>query len=495
MVSDCLFCRKRRLFLASCFTFLLVHLYKFTNYLPNGDSMYGMEIGKLGMSHFGRWFSGIAEILTSSRYDLQWVSGIASSLFVGATVVIILELFSIDNKYLKAVSVLLFAAFPSMTATQTYSLWASAYMMGLFLSVLGVYICVRHPEHFYLSIPCFTLSMGIYQIYILFAGAVAIYYFANLLLDSGETLGKHGKLIAKGAFSFASAGILYVLIDKVWRAFFNVTLGDYQGISNAGKMSLNGIINGFVHMAKTSVRFFFPKGSFSFYGLINALIILFTVVLVVWKIVLNGNYSLGRRILLCVLFLAVIPVTYAYYLAAEDVWYHTVMEIGNYLVYLIPVLILNRNDSAVNAKTLLPVLTVLLGCLGLYHFVNDNVAYHQLHMSYERTRYQMTETLLKVDSENTAGLRKIAVFGNYPTADDGIQSIPRLVGAGTDSFIVSQHHFINFAKYYMNREFVGSTDEEKSAIEKTEQYAAMSAYPYGNYVSVIDDTLVIKLPE
>lgn len=493
MKSECLFYKKQKLLLSSCVTFLLVHLYKFTNYLPNWDSMYGMKLGKLGMTAFGRWFSGIAEILTSSRYDLQWVSGIVCSIFVGATIVIVLDLLSIDKKYLQAILILLFAAFPSMAATLNYSLWASAYMLGLFLSVLGVYICVKYTKYFYLSIPCFTLSMGIYQIYILFAGVCMIYYFADLLLNPDEKIGNHRHHILASVLSFVSSGVLYLLIDRVWRAFFHIELGSYQGIATAGKMSLKAILIGFTHMAVTAVRFFLPSNEHTFYNILNISIILFIIVVVLWKIIFNRNYSVARRIVLCAMFASAIPITYSFYLVSEGVEYHKLMELGVYFIYLIPILILNHNDFELKSKSIPAIIMILIGTLGIYHFVNDNVSYHQLNMSYERTFFQMTETLMKVDSVNENDCKKIAVIGRFPYVFDGIGTYPDITGAATSSFIHSQFHFVSFAKYYMNREYIECTGDECQEIEKSSRYAEMSEYPYGDYVDIINDIVVVKL--
>lgn len=495
MKSDCLFYRNKKLLMSSCIAFLLVHLYKFTNYLPNWDSMYGMKLGKLGMTAFGRWFSGIAEILTSSRYDLQWVSGIICSLFFGATIVVVFDLFSINKKHLQAISILLLAAFPSMAATLNYSLWASAYLLSLFLSVLGVYICIKHTRYFYLAIPCFTLSMGIYQIYILFAGVCIIYYFADLLLNPDEKIEKHRIPILASGLSFTSSGVLYLIIDRVWRAFLNIELGSYQGIAYAGKMNLNAILFGFNRMTQTAISFFLPSVECTLYNLLNVAIALFIIILVVWKVLFNKSYSVIRRIVLCVMFASAIPITYSLYLVSEGVWYHKLMEVGVYFIYFIPILILNHNDFTLKSRSISTIIVVLIGTLGFYHFVNDNIGYHQLSMSYERSFFQMTETLMKVDSVNEKDCKKIAVIGCYPSMFDGICTYPDITGAETNSFIRSQIHFLNFAKYYMNHEYIGCTADELRAIEETRRYTEMSEYPYGDYVDIINDIVVVKLSQ
>ena len=58
---------------------LLIHFYKFTNTLPNHDSLYNYysEQNSLGL---GRWALSLACSM-SSYYDLPWVNGLLSCVF------------------------------------------------------------------------------------------------------------------------------------------------------------------------------------------------------------------------------------------------------------------------------------------------------------------------------------------------------------------------------------------------------------------------------
>lgn len=83
-------------FLSSFFIGLLVHIYKFTNYLPNHDSMYNFYSDQNVLGS-GRWFLSIA-CGFSSYFDLPWINGLFSIIFIAATTVVIINIFKISNK-------------------------------------------------------------------------------------------------------------------------------------------------------------------------------------------------------------------------------------------------------------------------------------------------------------------------------------------------------------------------------------------------------------
>lgn len=81
---------------------LLIHIYKFTNTLPNHDSVYNYY-SNLNILGSGRWalsiFCGF-----SSYYDLPWIIGMLSCIFISLSVVFIVAIFEIHNPVLIALT-------------------------------------------------------------------------------------------------------------------------------------------------------------------------------------------------------------------------------------------------------------------------------------------------------------------------------------------------------------------------------------------------------
>lgn len=81
---------------------LLTHIYKFTNTLLNHDSLYSFYHDQ-NIVQSGRWFLSIACSI-SSYFDLPWVTGLLSVVFISLTTVVITEIFEIKNPVVIALS-------------------------------------------------------------------------------------------------------------------------------------------------------------------------------------------------------------------------------------------------------------------------------------------------------------------------------------------------------------------------------------------------------
>ena len=94
---------------------LLCHIYKIVNYLPNHDSIYNYYNSQ-NVIGSGRWFLSIA-CGFSSYYDLPWITGFLSILFISFTVAILVRVFSIENRFLISLVSGLLVCSPSITET------------------------------------------------------------------------------------------------------------------------------------------------------------------------------------------------------------------------------------------------------------------------------------------------------------------------------------------------------------------------------------------
>ena len=124
-------------FFSSFIIGLIVHLYKFTNTLPNHDSMFNFYSDQNVLGS-GTWALSIA-CGFSSYYDLPWVNGLLSIFFLALTVVVIVALFRIQNPVVIVLSGGILAASPATTETFFFLFTADGYMLAMFLAALAVY--------------------------------------------------------------------------------------------------------------------------------------------------------------------------------------------------------------------------------------------------------------------------------------------------------------------------------------------------------------------
>lgn len=129
--------QKLAFWMTFCMT-LIVHLYKFTNTLPNHDGMYNVYT-RQNMIGSGRWALQIA-CGFSSYYDLPWVTGILSCVFIALAVAVIVKLFHIQNPVLIFLAGGFLVSSPATTETFFFQFTADGYMIAMALAAAGVYL-------------------------------------------------------------------------------------------------------------------------------------------------------------------------------------------------------------------------------------------------------------------------------------------------------------------------------------------------------------------
>ena len=122
---------------------LLIHLYKLTNVLLVSDSLYNFYSSQ-NMVASGRWFLSAACAL-GSYFDLPWLNGVLSLLFMSLAAVAVTEVFEMENPCLIAVSSGILVSVPSVYATMGFSFTSDGYMLAMFLAALGV-VFPKCPE-------------------------------------------------------------------------------------------------------------------------------------------------------------------------------------------------------------------------------------------------------------------------------------------------------------------------------------------------------------
>lgn len=177
-------------FLVTFIIGMLVHIYKFTNTLINHDGVYNYYSDQ-NILGSGRWFLSIA-CGFSSYFDLPWINGLFSIIFIALTAVVIVDIFEIKNRFLMLLVGALLVTFPGTTETFYFGFTADGYMLAMLLAALAVRLSMFEEKkkiHYLLASIFICLSCGIYQAYVSFAMILALCYFANELLEKKRNWG------------------------------------------------------------------------------------------------------------------------------------------------------------------------------------------------------------------------------------------------------------------------------------------------------------------
>ncbi|MGE4277916.1 MAG: glucosyltransferase domain-containing protein, partial [Lawsonibacter sp.] len=237
----------------------LVHLYAFTNLIPNSDGLSRVfDLQQMTIS--GRWFLHYASALNNFT-QMPAAIGLLSLLFLSLAAAFTVELLGIRSRVLAGLTGAVMAAFPCLGYTFLYMFTASAYCLAIFLAVLSAWLAKGRSIGWLLGVLALALTMGIYQAYVTVAIALALLVVFKETLDPDATFGGTLRLGGKLAGYLASGAILYYVILLCFLKAKNLELLSYLGMDAASSGYPFAQLPRLVIAAyKQVVSFFFVSG-------------------------------------------------------------------------------------------------------------------------------------------------------------------------------------------------------------------------------------------
>lgn len=313
-----------------------------------------------------------------------------------------------------------------------------------------------------------------------------LYLFKKHILDDERLLAQK-RIAIKFCINLLLGVILYFVINKLSLAYWGAEMSNYQGVDSVGLLSAEGYMEAFVKTFKSFGWFFIGAKEISLYLVLNMAFLILLAALLLIVFVVAG----ARKFASLLLFLAAgFVASHIYYFASPGVHYHTIMIINIYFVFFLAILILMNVKMS---KILLNANLMVLMLLAFYHFINTNIAYTQMQMSYEKSYFKATQIMNKIDSINDGSIREIMITGKTEKPEEDIKALPQITGASSASFITNRDHYLRFFRFYLNRPYQLVDEHKSRKISKTKEFKQMDAYPYGEYAKVIDHTIVIRL--
>lgn len=497
-------------FIGTFFISLLIHLYKFTNTLPNHDSLYNYYSDQNVLGS-GRWALSIACGM-SSYFDLPWIIGIFSCLFIALTVVVIVALLKVQNPVLIALIGGLLAASPATTETFFFLFTADGYMIAMFLAALAVYLS-RIGENRVLcwlfSGVCICVSCGIYQAYVSFALILAICYFMYELFQNIYEKKEYYSWIFRQVCIFACSLAAYYLIWKLCMYINGTSANDYQGISEVGTLSLGLLLNGVISSIKTFVLYFLQwnilEHGFTPYAILN---LLFAMVFLAGLIIaIKESKILSRRwafILLILCLAAIVPFACIWHFVSSSVGYRPMMLQSLTILFVFTALLFERWSK----KYVKNIAGAFLLVIVLNNALMANISYFYMNLCYERTYADGLEMILEIhDLQNTQKVEKIAVIGNRlgevqweidDAAGFGVGPAGKfhmLIALIETNLLFDHEHTVPFLNATYGLELTSATNAERMSLAQAENVVSMPCWPAEGSMCVIDGTLVIKLAD
>lgn len=498
-------------FIATWVIGLLAHAYRFFNFLPIWDSMFNFQ--GIGDTFFlGRWGLPYAGII-SSNFDLPWLNGALSLLYISITMILMIELFQINNKLLIVLTSGIFVSFPTVVASFAYMYTADAYMLAFLLATAAVYLIRRFPKWgIFPAMICLCFSMGIYQAYVGTAIILILLLIIKQYIFERMDFAEAVKRDWQYPVMLIGGAVLYFLVQKVFMAKLHYELIGYQGVNSMGIMSPGE----YKEALKRSIRQFLEllglrRGLLrQTYTEINLLIILFLVIFALYYVIKKQVYRKPLALAAAVIAALLMPVgAYLINFTTPHVSYHTLMEMGVCFIYLLLILLVHQLEKSDKVQKWMRLCGIAALCFLLYYnVINSNVAYYHLNLSYHKS-YAIAENILdrmEEIQEFQTLTTKVAIIGDYDAETDGLSPIqPSIVGISNQSFLNVPFHYVNFWNYCFGVQTCVASEEEIEVIKKSEEFYNMPVYPAKGSVRYVegrivdgvtaDNMIVIRLPE
>nr|MBQ8244271.1 glucosyltransferase domain-containing protein [Oscillospiraceae bacterium] len=488
---------------------LLTHLYKFTNYLPDRDSLLNVYHDQ-NIVASGRWLLSLSCGI-SSYFDLPMVIGVLSLCYIALTMVVITELFHMENPVLIVLSSGILVTFPGVTETFLYEYTADGYMLAMLLSAVSVYL-TRMRERIswkaYLAGGiCLCMCCGIYQAYVSFALVLILCHYMQELLENRWEWKVYFRWAVKQLVMFAAAMAAYYAIWKVSMELQQMEANSYQGISEIGTNVLDTFLGGFAASVKAVAAFFvqwnFLKFGFTPYSVLNILFLVFCGGILVAAPIRAGLIRRKPQMALyCLSLLLIIPCSCIWAFVSRSVLYRPMMLMCFAVLYLFTLVLFERWAAHRWAN-----LAALLLAVTAFNFsLMANISYHYLNKCYERTYAIGIQMMLDMEEmKDEYSFEKMAVVGDAWLEDTLVtydrETQRQTPASGVDvisRYMYNDLMYDHFRITTFLTEFIGVDLETASwtealALEKDPAVQEMPVWPAEGSLRVIGDTLVIKI--
>lgn len=497
-------------FAATFIIALLIHLYKFTNTLPNHDSLYNYYSDQNVLGS-GRWALSLACGI-GSYYDLPWINGLLCCVYIALAVVTITALFKLRNPVLIVIVGALLAASPATTETLFFLFTADGYMLAMFLSALSVYLSrleENKPYKWVLSGLCICVSCGIYQAYVSFALLLAVCYFIVHLFRNQYGKLECWKWVLRQVIIYGLSLAVYYVIWKLCMHFSGTAINNYQGIAEVGKFNLSFLVSGPVRSILSVVAYFTQWNvldhGWTLYSVLSLLFILVLFGGLLLSIFKSG--ILKRKwavVLLLLCLIAIVPFACIWHFTSNSVGYRPMMLQSLTLLFVLVALLYEEWAGPIikNAVAMLLVIIVINNAN------MANISYFYMNLAYERTYADAVEIMMEIhDLSDEYEFDEIAVIGNRsldmtwtlfdPETGETTPAgkIFLLTNLLSSNWLMDHEHVVSYLQTTYGMKLEGASDGKLKTLMERQDVDNMGCWPAGDSIAVIDGTLVIKLAD
>lgn len=469
----------------------LVHLYAFTNIIPNCDGL-SRVYDEQQMTVSGRWFLHYATMFHGYIQAPALIGGL-SLLFLSISAGLCVDLLKIRSLGASILCGCFLSLTPAMAYTYLFTFTASAYAFGILLAVLSVWLTRRFRLGFLIGAIPMAASIGTYQAYFAAAAALSVICAVLDILDESlsirELFIRIGKLLAM----MAIGAVLYAVILVIFLNVKDLELLSYRGMNES--FSITQILSSVSGVYKTYLKYFLvPNGvSYITTPITAAQLLLFLCA----GITLIGHCLKHRRPLhILILFLALCIFPLACNFSELFSGSTPIMLYAFVMTFILAIVLIDRfgwNWVKRGAGILCLVILLLYAQIA-------NIAYVSSATAHRATQTFATNLVSRVES--TPGYDRdmeVIVIGGFPddvyySTVEGFELVEHF-SCLSSSVMPRNKHIYYYMNDWLNVPWQEPEESLLIEISNSADFQSMALYPSDGSVRILDGRVVVKLAE
>ena len=508
---------KRNLFLITIITSMIVHFQLYALMITGPDtlinSMYHQaDVWELMLLRFGLYFMQVIK----GNIVSPILSTLISSIFLGITILLVIDIFKIKNKYLKYITALLLVVAPNISATLTFFYCSDAYILGMLLATLSVYIMRKFEEKKWpilLGGVLLALAMGMYQTYL---SVTMVLISGTLLID---TLNNKGiKKIFIDLVRYILMGVigigLFYAISHIILIIANLSVSDYSGANSIGITSiLSNLLKLLPEAYQSFFNYFFNDkmipNTIWHTNILYIIIFVIELIATIYLVVKNKVYKKVSNIVLTIILIAIMPICFGIIeIIVPDTDIHILMACSMIFIFPIFFKILELLPKDNFSKV---IKYIIVGCsiIVAWNYIwQDNASYIAINSMQNQainTASRLVTHIEELDEYTPempvlllGGLENNEYLSRENTTIEAKKVFDRSWGFISEKSTIWWGNLDSWRKIFY--EYVGAnlklvSEWESTDILESDEFKTMKYYPEKDSIKIINNTVVVRLSD
>lgn len=507
---------KMCIFFTTVITSLLVHFQLYAQQITGADglmnSMYHQaDVWECMLMRFGLEF---VQMLKGNIVS-PVLATLLSSIFLGITVILIINILEIRNKYFKYLIALVFVVAPNISSTLAFFYCSDAYILGLLFATLAVFLIKKYNNKKWIiaiSGLLVALSMGLYQTYL---SVTMVLCIATLIIDALNKKDKKEifvdilKYVIMGAIGIT----LFYVLAHITLLIKHLPVAGYSGADTIGLQTILELPKLLPEAYGSFFNYYFTDDMIpnTIWNTNIFYMIIFGVMLIsaIYIIVKNKVYEKRINTILALIFIIIAPVCFGIIeIMVPDVDIHILMACS--MIYIFPIffkiLELLPKGSISNA---FKYIVLFCSLIIIWNYTcQDNASYIALEAMQNQTEATVQRLVTQIEELDEYNPEMPVLFlgsleGNSYLKRDNTDTEAKKIYDRSWGFIAKQSKIwwgnmdcrrkILYEYCGVNTKLVSV--EESEEIFATEEYKTMKYYPEKDSIKIINNTVVVKISD